>query len=108
MRELQGDQRAHWLGHDDAQSDGDWKFEVPVQGEQDHEDQHYRQGPNERQLRFGGQQLAVFSAPFQTIALRQLYRLVDGLLAVSLQRAPDRVLQWSIAPRYSANCFRGR
>src|SRR5579863_1759754 len=82
MREFQRNQRSHWFGHDDAQGNGDRKFEVSVKRKQDHENQHYGERADEIHLRLRLEKLAVFPAPFHPVTLRQGHDFLDRGLAV--------------------------
>jgi hypothetical protein len=81
VRQLQRDQRADWLGEDNAKSDGDRKFKIAVEREKNHEDQKNRERPDDIKLRLGIQQFAVLAAPIETIAFRKAHFAGDGLLA---------------------------
>src|SRR6202041_1611226 len=101
MRELQRHQSTHWFSHDHTQSDGDGKFEISVEGKQDHENQDYGQGTNNVHLRSGLQKLAVFAARLHRVALGQPHPLLDSGWAVShrpLQtKTPHTVLPTDVA-----------
>src|SRR5215470_15383830 len=68
MRQFQGDKRADWLRHDDAEGDGDREFEVAVECEEDQKNQKNRERADDHELPFRFKKLTVFAAPFQAVA----------------------------------------
>ena len=81
VREFESDERADRFGEDDAECDGDRKFEIAVKREENQEDQKDSERTDDIELRFGFEQLAVLAAPIQTIALGKLHGFCDGRLA---------------------------
>ena len=92
VSELERNQRSHRLRHDHSQGNGDREFEIAVERKQDHENQHNRERADKVHLRLGREKLAVFAAPVDTIARRQ----VDDLTSTAFWPPRTRALQ--IAP----------
>src|SRR5579864_6472931 len=81
VRKLEGDERTDGLSQDDPESDGDGELEVAVEREENHEDKQKRERTDDPELRLGFEQLAVFTAPIQVIALGKRDGFFDGGLA---------------------------
>jgi len=82
MGEFESDECADGFGEDNAECDGDRKFQVTLQREQNHENEKYGQRADEIELRFGFEQFAIFAAPFHAIALGQADGVGNILLAL--------------------------
>ena len=84
-----------------AERDGDGEFEVSVEREQDHEDQHHGQGTDEVHLRSWLRGTGCIRRPIHAVALRQGDGFLDRGLAVvhgTLQVAAfDAVLHADVA-----------
>src|SRR5271155_5057633 len=82
VRQLESNQRADGFRQHHAKRDGDRKFEIAVQREENQENQHQRQRTNDHKLRLGFQQFAVFAAPIQGVTRRQLHFFGYRALAI--------------------------
>src|SRR5271169_1610166 len=83
MSELQRNQSTHRFGHDYTQGDGEGELEIPVEGKQDHKNQHYGQRADKIHLRPGFEELAVFTSPGHSVTLRERHSPFYCCLTVS-------------------------
>lgn len=69
MGEFEGDESPNRFGEHDAECDADREFEVAIEREEDEKNQEDRERADDVELRFGFEELAVFAAPIEAIAL---------------------------------------
>ena len=82
MCQFERHERAHRFRHHHTQRDRDGELEITVEGKQDQEDEHDSERSDHGELAFGGQKLAVLSAPFEPVAKGQSDPFSHGLLPV--------------------------